>query len=277
MEGRTNEAQRELRRSQTLLPHNVPSQLLSVRLERDATRRLALLDSEIAARPDTERSGRELLVERARILFELNRFQESVAAFDNAFILLEDKPFYSEVYGTFRDKAWELRGMAQSEQRTINFARQDEINWRDLIVITSTETELLRFLTAGRNLAPEAIYTQLLERAFIPHSQNADLTQWPAARPPITEAVLRSGAAWFLWHLNAENRANRGLLTRYSSRFASNPNARSPIPDVPVRSPFIDSVLGCLESEFMSLPDGRNFFPEERVRGAEILAMLNRL
>jgi hypothetical protein len=35
--------------------------------------------------------------------------------------------------------------------------------------------------------------------------------------------------------------------------------------------------MGCVESEFISLPDGRNFMPHEPVKGAEFLAMLRKL
>jgi len=91
------------------------------------------------------------------------------------------------------------------------------------------------------------------------------------------EEVLRSGAAWYLWHLYAENRANRGLLSRYSSRYTSRPGAVSPIGDLPLLSPFFDSVLGCVESEFMALPDGRNFDPQGKVSAPALLAMLKRI
>jgi hypothetical protein len=55
------------------------------------------------------------------------------------------------------------------------------------------------------------------------------------------------------------------------------PNARSPVGDLPMDSPFFDSILGCVEWEFMNLPDGRNFFPEERIRGSAFLDMLKKL
>jgi hypothetical protein len=42
-------------------------------------------------------------------------------------------------------------------------------------------------------------------------------------------------------------------------------------------SPFFDSILGCVENEYLSLPDGRNFRPDDPVRGAELLAILKRI
>jgi len=273
LEGQSSSAQRELRRSHSLFPHNIPSQTLSFRLERNLSRRLAMIDQSLAI----ESSRGELLIERGLALFGLNRFAESVAAFDAAFVLLGGKPFYEEAYRARRNQAWELRGLQDAASRAADIIRQDEITWRDLIEITRAETDLLRFLTAGRDWPVETLFAQLVDRAFIPRTQDAALLEWPAAAPSSAEIVLRSGAAWFLWHLNAENRANRALLTQFSARFAAMPHARSPLPDLDIRSPFVDSILGCVQSEFMSLPDGRSFMPHAPVRGADYLAMLRRL
>ena len=274
MEGRSSDAQREYRKSENLSPRNLPSQILNIRMERDVPTRLSLVDQSL----QTEGSLGELLAERGRILFDMNRFSEAVAALDSAFIILEAKPYYEEAYGLFRDKAWELRELEQgSVNRTVEIARQGEITWRELIEITRNETDLLRFITAGRDWPVETLFNNLLDRSFIPYTQDTTLSEWPLSKPSSSDQVLRSGAAWFLWHLNAENRANRGLLTRYSSRFANTPNARSPIADIDLSSPFLDSILGCVESEFMSLPDGRNFMGGQRVRGSEFLSMLRKL
>jgi tetratricopeptide (TPR) repeat protein len=287
LEGRPEEAVRDLRRSQTLMRGNWPSLILESRMERSAERRLAFLDealnqllrSEFRQVELTDNPGQgELQIEKGRVLLELNRFSEAVASFDSAFNLLENKPFYRENYSASRNRAWDLRIIdGDTEGRTLQLVQQDGISWLDLIEITKTETDLLRFLTAGREWPSSEIFNRLLERSFIPLTQDINLTEWPQTSPSPDEIVLRSGTAWFLWHLHAENRAARGLLSRYSSRFANMPNARSPVNDLPLLSPFFDSILGCVETEIMSLPDGRNFFPEERIRGSAFLGMLRRL
>ena len=281
LEGRTGEAQRELKKSQTLAPGNWPSVILESRLETDMHKRLSLVDDAIGLEDFTGVNWGgpgELQIEKGRLLLALNRFPEAVASFDLAFSLLEDKPYYRENYKAARDRAWELRNLEEGAgRRTMDIAGQEGISWRDLVEITKTETDLLRFLTAGRDWSNDEIFRRLLERSFIPATQNININEWPETSPRPDETVLRSGAAWFLWRLNAENRANRALLSRYSSRYANAPNARSPIGDLPLLSPFFDSILGCVESEFMSLPDGRNFFPEEKVRGSAYLAMLKKL
>jgi hypothetical protein len=67
------------------------------------------------------------------------------------------------------------------------------------------------------------------------------------------------------------------MLSRYSARYATGANPRSPIADIPALSPFFDSILGCVETEFLSLPDGRNFRPTQFIRGAELLTILKKI
>jgi tetratricopeptide (TPR) repeat protein len=274
LENRTADSQRELKKSQTLAPGNYPALILEIRLERDRQKRLTIADNALSL-DEPDGSG-ELSLERGRILLELNRFAEAVAAFDLAFGLLEGKPFYREIYQSARDRAWELRDI-EAGNRSAALMQNEWITWKDLIEITKTETDLLRFLTAGRDWPAEEIFNRLLDRSFIPSTQDINLIEWPQTKPRISGDVLRSGAAWFLWHLYAENRANRGLLSRYSSRYANTPNAKSPIQDLPLLSPFFDSILGSVESEFMYLPDGKNFNPGEKLRFSMYLSMLKKL
>jgi tetratricopeptide (TPR) repeat protein len=275
MEGRSSEAQREYRDSRNLSPANTPQTVLSFRLERDPQKRLALIDENLSIEPETG----EFLLEKGRVLLDLNRFSESAAGFDAAFILLDGKPFYEEAYRSFRDKAWELRDLRPEGGRTIEIAGKDEISWKDIIDLTKGENAgLLRFLTAGRDWPAEEIFSRLLERSFIPSTQDIEILDWPRAAPSPGQAVTRAGAAWFLWRLYAANRGGgQGLLTQYSSRYSAMRGARSPIPDLPLLSPYFDSVLGCVESEFLSLPDGRNFMPNEKFRVPEYLAALRRM
>ena len=269
MEGRNSDAQKEYQNSENLSPLNLASRILAFRLERDLPKRLSMIDQSL----ETSGPLGELLAERGRVLFDLSRFSESAAAFDAAFDALREKPYYREAYGTFRNKAWEL-----SEPGQGNFAPEiaynREITWRELIEITRNETELLRFITGSRNLPVETLFIQLLDRSFIPITQDVTRTEWPFSNPASSEIVLRSGAAWFLWRLNAETWGNRGLLTQYSSRYANTP---SPISDLDNQSPFLDSILGCVEWGFMFLPDGKNFMPNERIRGQEFLSLLKKL
>jgi len=276
LEGRYSEAQRLYRQSIAASPGNMPSVILNIRLEGDPAKRLEIIERELAAAGQRAAGVGELYIERGRSLFELNRFSEAAGAFDTAFSS-ELNAVYSESYGADRNRAWELRNTAGVAAGTLDMLGRDSISWSDCITIAKNETQLLRFITGGRNLTDAELFTRLLERAFIPVIQDINVNDWPGTRPNAGDAVTRAGAAWFIWHLYAEARADRGLLTRYSARYATGANPRSPITDVPPLSPFFDSILGCVETEFLSLPDGRNFRPSQPIRGAELLAVLKRI
>ncbi|MDR2158659.1 MAG: hypothetical protein LBP23_01185 [Treponema sp.] len=272
LEGKNADARKQQSLSRSLSPGNIQALVLAARIEEDLPKRLALIDGELKAEP----SQGELQIERGRTLVELRRFGEAAAAFDTAFLILP--ALYRTSYQAVRDRAWELRNTGSSTSgRTMAIMEQGYLSWGDLIEITNGETDLLRFLTAGRNWPVQDIFDRLLERSFIPVVQNVAQDNWPNVRPRIDEKVLRSGAAWYLWHLHAENRADRGLLSRYSSIYGAMEKPRSPVADLPLLSPFFDSILGCVTSEYMALPDGRNFVPGEQVRGTDFLAMLKKL
>jgi hypothetical protein len=163
-----------------------------------------------------------------------------------------------------------------AEAATSEIVQRPAVSWQDVIQLTKTETRLLAFLTAGREWSNEELFSRLAERSFIPSAQDVTLTEMPAGTPAISGLVLRSGAAWFLWRLVAENRSDKTLLTRYSTRYRNARNPASPIPDIPLESVFFDSALGCVEREIMTLPDGRIFAPGENIRGAAFLNMLGK-
>ena len=273
LEGRYSEAQRLYRQSQALSPGNIPSIILGIRLEGDPEKRLAVIERELVITGNTPASGHgELQIERGRALVELRRFAEAAGSFDTAFNAGLDA-VYAESYREARDRSWELRN-TESQGGTLAILERGGLTWKDCIILAKNETQLLRFLTAGREVSDAELFNRLLDRSFIPYTQDVNLYEWPLAKPKSDDPVFRGGAAWLIWRLYAEARADRGFLTRYSARFAAGGSPRSPITDIPPLSPFFDSVLGCVETEFLSLPDGRNFRPAELIRGTEFLAVL---
>ena len=280
IENRYSEAQRLYRQSSASSAGNIPSIILGFRLEGDPARRLEMIDKEILAMSVANLRSNpgyaEIHAERGRTLYELNRFSESAGAFDSAFSA-ETGTLYRDNYKAQRDNAWELRNSTGVNAGTMNMLRQDVITWNDCLTMTKTETQLLRFITGGREMQNSELFTRLTERAFIPSVQDITVSNWGNRTANINDTVTRAGAAWFIWHLYAEARADRGLLTRYSSRYAAGANPRSPVPDVPPLSPFLDSILGSVETEFLSLPDGTNFRPSQEIRASELLAILRKI
>ena len=281
LEGRFSEAQRLHRQSIAVSPGNIPAVILGIRLEGDPLRRLEMIERELALIGQHTgvrmQSGiGELNIERGRTLMEMNRFSEAAGAYDVAFSS-ELSGVYRENYSGARNHAWELRHTDGVAAGTLSLLGRETISWNDCIAMANNETQLLRFITGGRNISAAELFNRLVERAFIPYTQDITVNNWPTGRPRADEVVTRAGAAWLIWHLFAESRGERGLLSRYSARYATGINPRSPVADVPVFSPFFDSILGCIETEFMSLPDGRNFQPSVPIRGAELLAILRRI
>ncbi|MCL2759517.1 MAG: hypothetical protein FWD22_04835 [Treponema sp.] len=281
LEGRYSEALRLYRLSVSISPGNLPSIILGIRLEGDPVKRMEMIEKELAllsprTAPNSASGIGELNIERGRALVELNRFSEAAGAFDIAFSSGIDK-IYSDSYGAERNRAWELRNTSGIAAGSLGLLGRETISWNDCITLAKNETQLLRFITGGRNLSDAELFNRLIDRSFIPFSQDVTLTQWPLVRPRADETVTRAGAAWFIWYLYAEARADRGMLSRYSARYATGANPRSPIADTPALSPFFDSILGCVETELMSLPDGRNFRPTQPMRGAELLSILKKI
>ena len=64
------------------------------------------------------------------------------------------------------------------------------------------------------------------------------------------------------------------MFTRYSDKYKKSGRTKSPVADVPVEDEDFDAILGVVEKEFMELPDGRNFYPDEEVTKLEFLTWL---
>ena len=277
LEGKYSAALRLQTESRNKSPGNLPLIILGIRLEGDPNKRLEMIEKELSHIGFNRQAigFGELHIEKASSLFELRSFADAAGAFDIAFASGINNVYF-ESYKNNRDRAWDLRAAGDSAG-LLSTLDPGSLRWRDAINITKNETGLLRFITAGRDVSEAELMTRLSERGFIPYTQDITLDNWPVAVMSLNDPVLRCGAAWFVWHLHAQARADRSLLTRYSARYTTGLNPRSPITDLPVLSPFFDSILGCVETELMLLPDGRNFNPSGPVRPAELLSILKKI
>jgi len=276
LEGKYSDAARLYRQSNSVSPGTVPVVVLSIRLEGDPSKKMEIIEKELALLSQKSLGVGELNIERGRALAELNRFSESAGAYDVAFSSGINK-VYKDSYGQERDRAWDLRNASGLNAGSLNLLGRETITWSDFITLTKNETQLLRFITGGRNISDADLFNRLVDRAIIPFTQDVTLSQWPLERPKPDTVVTRAGAAFFIWHLYATAKADTGMLSRYSARYATGANPRSPIADIPALSPFFDSILGCVETELLSLPDGRNFRPTQTIKGSELLTVLKKI
>jgi tetratricopeptide (TPR) repeat protein len=279
LEGKPKDAAAQLKKAETFNPGSIEGWVLAIRIEGDPEKRKVLCENALAeARGGFSGPSEELNIELGRTLMDMKMYREAAAAFDSAFPHL--RPVYRNTYGEIRNTAWQLRNLeAGTAPKTAEISQKSSITWDDAIELSKTETDLLRFISGGRNLSSAELFALLTERSIIPQGQdlaaNSFATGTNSGR---SDTLLRSGAAWYLWRLWAENRADTSLLTRYSSRYRNQGRpVQSPIPDLSVNSVFFDAVLGCIEREFMSLWDGKNFQGNKTVGGAEFLLMLKKV
>jgi tetratricopeptide (TPR) repeat protein len=276
LEGKRKEAEAALKKSESLSPGNTEARVLLIRMENDPPARAGLAEAAITEAAGGSFFGKsgEFQVELALGLLEQNYYREAAAAFDTAFPQLSS--VYAETYGALREKAWTLRNLEGTGGKSAEIALKSEISWEDVLELSLAESELLRFITAGQSWPISGLFKRLYDTSVIPPTQEISVVSVYNGLPSKTaleDPVLRAGAAWYLWHLLAENRGDRSILTRYSYRYPG----RSPIPDLPRDSIFFDSILGCVEREFMALLDGRNFNGTGKVSGSEFLGMIQKV
>jgi hypothetical protein len=276
LEGKRREAEAALKKSESLSPGNTEARVLSIRLENDPAVRVSLAETAIVEAAGGSFFGKdgEFRIELALGSLEQNYYREAAAAFDAAFPHLPS--VYAETYGALREKAWTLRSLEGTGGKSAEIALKSEINWEDVLELTLAESELLRFITAGQSWPLNDLFRRLYDTSVVPPTQELNVVSvydGLPSRTALRDPVLRAGAAWYLWRLLAENRGDRSILTRYSYRYPG----RSPIPDLPRDSIFFDSILGCVEREFMALIDGRNFNGTGSVSGAEFLGMIQKV
>ncbi|MDR1390077.1 MAG: hypothetical protein LBJ31_08905 [Treponema sp.] len=269
IEGNLRAARQQYTSAKKLAPGAASVRILEIRLETGSAKKKELCEKAIREAIAFEEEAGEFNIELGKLLLEEGSFREAVAAFDSAFPRL--RPVYRGTYGNLRENAWALRNVEPGMNAgTAAIALKNEITWEEALNLSKNETDLLRFL-GGRDSVPE-LFARLRELSIIPPIQNSASDPQYNDATTLTGTVRRSGSAWFLWHILAENR-DRALLTHYSPRYP----ARSPIPDLERYSPFFDSIVGSVERQFMTLPDGKNFFPVLPVSGSDFLAMLKRL
>ncbi len=245
-------AEKDLKKALSLNPGDELARVLEARLERNAAKRLELLEAALAASDGQKR----LQAEKGRLLASSGRYAEALAAFDASLPFLPEA--YERAFGAERRRALALRDASGSAKGGGSLLSDRKLTLESMAALAQEESPLVDFLTGGKTWASGVLFERLRGGGYFPD---------PSA--PGSAVVRRGDAAFFLWRLVANRKNDRTLLVRYSARYGSRPDPVSPVPDVPLVSPWFDAVLGCVEREIMELPDGRRFFPEDPVTGLE--------
>lgn len=198
-----------------------------------------------------------LTLERAISLFKEKSYSDSAAKFDEAFLLLD--PLYGDAYREIRDLAWNLRN-AESGSDSFGLMTLQEISVIQMLKIARDKSDFLYNFTGGKSLGDKAFFNKVSAAGLLsPVSKPLDSENALGRDDVVTKFVT----ARFLWNLRAAKR-NAADATKYSARLK-----KSPVGDVPADSPDFDAVLGCVENEYMSLEDGRNFRGDRTVSAVE--------
>lgn len=210
-----------------------------------------------------------ITLEKALANYKQENYLEAVAQFDEAFISLDES--YRQAYGQLRENAWLLRDISSSTDKNMrDLLKQDSITLAQMVDLIQGQGDLLYKYTGSKKVEANQALRQIKNQGLF-----YSINSWTDVEALTQETVLtRSLAARFLWNLYNDRRGTLGNPPKYSHQFVS---LGSPIQDVPLGSPDFDAILGCIEKEFMELPDGMNFYPENPMSGMDFSESIKRI
>ncbi|HAP43134.1 MAG: hypothetical protein A2087_03010 [Spirochaetes bacterium GWD1_61_31] len=252
--GNRREAQAQLDGATAAYAGDELSALVAARLELDPAARIVLLQAALTSSDTAWRLRAEL----GASLLEAGRYREALAAFDAALPRLPAE--YGQLHQAGRDRAYALRDSEGAVQAAAaSHLTPQPISYLGLIVVVQQESNLLEWFTGGAPWSPGVIFERAKAAGWFADGS------LPAGTP-----ATRADVALFIWNLIARGQSN--MLRKYSTRYAG--RTASPVPDVAIGSPWFDAVLGVVEEDIMTLPDGRNFQPETPVSGLEFFGIM---
>lgn len=210
-----------------------------------------------------------LILEMAIDAYKTEDYLQAIAKFDEAFISLDD--FYREAYETLRNEAWKLRNISSDlGSREVNVLKQNSMTIGQMLSFIQNSTDVLFRFTGSKKYSEEGLFKQLLNTQLL-YPLNGEKEESLLSKD---EVLSRRYAARFLWNLYLEKNGGSGNIN-YAEQFAK--MGFSPILDLPLTSPDFDAILGCVEKEFLDLPDGENFFPEEAMNPMDFSESINKI
>ena len=214
-------------------------------------------------------SAYPLQIEKALALFSVSDFSSALAAFDSAFINLPD--YYRESYSYVRNLCWSLKDGVKTDDTGINKALNSSgITIEDLILITSSQSDLLEPVTGGKALSTQELIRMADAAGFFDNQETMG-----KGKSEYTGKISRKLCARFLWNLYVRNMGDSTLFTRYYNRYEK--YGKSPLEDVDLENPDFNGIIGCVEKEIMTVPEGTRFYPDAVVPGGDFLGWIKNL
>lgn len=205
-----------------------------------------------------------LVLEQGLTNYSKGEYSDCVAKLDSAFINLPD--FYRTSYDKVRQNAWDLRNNSSltDDKNVLNLLNKSQITIGDMIIITQETTDLFVTLTAGKKHSESDLFNRLKNAGYFNNNTKRNTL------------VVRASAASYLWNLYCNKKGLVEEKNKYSELYIEKVG-QSPIPDVDLYSEYFDAVIGTVEHEIMSLPDGINFEPEKTVSAADFNSWLQQI
>ena len=269
MYGKNREAQVCWQEAYSLQKGDSYVQLLSSRLVKNQEDALTQIEGVLSF----DSGNAVLLLEKGKLFYLLQKYDQAIAAMDSAFIIFDNEglPDYREVYTPLRNNAWELNKIAGvTETSTLDTTDlHNPLSFESLVELTIENTSLLDNYKSTRQTAKTQDFIKALEKGGYFSSSKDQSSVIPSQ-------ITRKFCARFIWNAWVRKNGNLKMLTRYSDKYKISGHTKSPVNDVPVDDIDFDSVLGVVENEFMELPDGRNFYPDEEVTNLQFLTWIKK-
>jgi len=216
-----------------------------------------------------------ILLEKGKLLYYSKKYDKAIATIDEAFIIFDkqNRQSYRLAYREFRDSVWKLykSGMETSTSDDLSSILTKE----NMLQLTVKNTSLLEDITAGTKLNTNNLLKKVNAANLFTSAKDSNNAANSSEMINSSKQITRIMCARYLWNLYVNSKGNSKLLTRYSSRYEKLAKAQSPVADIALDNPDFDAVLGTVENEIMSLPDGKNFKPDEVVSVLDFLNYLN--
>ena len=272
LQGRNRDAENAYNEARGLQKGDQYVQLLGCRLVKNPEQSLSMIESVL--KYDTKNAV--LLLEQGKLLYQQNKYDQAISVIDNAFILFDGDGLhnYRTVYNPLRSYIWELYS-AYGSDPDVNSKQnleslQGNLTLDDLVNLTVENTSLLANYQAAntkknQKQKTQALISTLEKGGYFSAASDQQNAEGTSSYLMTADEINRKMAARFIWNAYVRRSGNLKMLYRYSEKYKKSGRTKSPVLDISVNDDDFDAVLGVIESEFMELPDGRNFKPDEIV------------
>ena len=273
MEAKTKKAKDCYTSAKSIQAGDTYDLLLSTKFEKNHEENLKVCDEILSFDNDNA----IILLEKGKLYYYTKQYDKSIAAIDDAFLIFDNQGRFSyrNAYREFRDSVWKLysSGMDYSTTESLNSILTKE----SMVLLTMENTKLLEDITAGSKFKTNELLKKLDAAHIFSSARDSDNKNNSSSLILLSKKISRVMCARYLWNLYVFSKGNSQLLTKYSRRYDKMLNAKSPVPDIQISDEDFDAVLGTVENEIMSLPDGKNFNPTDEVSVLDFLTYLNAL